>query len=549
MKQILFRKTISLMVLMTFLLASFGLTGCVAEPQEELKQISFAYTLTEQDVEAAVASIAQLEEYIDNGKNRKIVSAYEEMDEKTDYIVHQYVSAEIAYYSDLNDDDAHETYVEAEDYYMDVREEYMRVMKKLYDSNLSAKEKIFVDWTSQQLKELETANEEVIDLERQQNELLRKYLELEDPESKAWSNAVEDIYFGHVAVSQQLAGYYDYDNYYDYAAKEIYMREYTAEQREAFRQNIKEQVLPYYVEVAALYDEKRAQLNEEQKAQLSALRKDICLASNEYLTGYINSYPDKMKTIMGNAFSRDAAVYTQSDNAHFLAYSNYSEYYDQPYVFFGNQCQDLLTVVHELGHYASFYHFTDATLPYDTCEVHSQANEWLMLHYLGDELDRDVYEAFLLWRLEYGLDTILVSTVVDEFEELVYKENALTSPEAFRTILYKVLDEYENIASVMDYEDFYIYTQYVTMESPVYYLSYATSELVSMLFYTIAEEQGYEAAQEIYIDLCLETPIGERFFHTLMDVGLPNPFEADTVDNIIHAYDQLFVENMLNQAA
>ena len=549
MKQTKFKKVISIALLFSFIITSFGLTGCTADPQEELKQISFAYTLTEQDVQDTFDAITQLETYIDGGKNRKIVSAYEEMDEKTDYIVHQYVSAEIAYYSDLSDDDAYETYVEAEDCHMDVREEYMRVMKKLYDSDLSAKDKIFEDWTKQQLKELETAGAEVINLERQQNELLREYLELEDPESKAWSNAVEDIYFNHITVSQQLAEYYGYDNFYDYMANEIYMRQYTDEQREAFRKNVKEQILPFYVEVAALYDEKRAQLNDEQKAQLSALRKDACLASNEYLTGYINSYPDEMKTIMGNAFTREAAVYTQSDDAHFLAFSNYSEYYDQPFVFFGNQCQDLLTVVHELGHYASFYHFTDATLPYDTCEVHSQANEWLMLHYLGDELDRDVYEAFLLWRLEYGLNTILVCTVVDEFEELVYKENALTSPEAFRTIFYKVLDGYENIASVMDYEDYYIYTQRVTMQSPVYYLSYATSELVSMLFYTIAEEQGYEAAQEIYIDLCLETPIGELFFHTLMDVGLPNPFEADTVDNIIHAYDQLFAENMLNQAA
>jgi len=282
---------------------------------------------------------------------------------------------------------------------------------------------------------------------------------------------------------------------------------------------------------------------------LKALRKDACLADNVYLTGYIDSYPEEMRTIMHNLFDREAAVYTQADSAHVVAFTNYSEYYDQPYVFYGNNAQDLLTVVHELGHYASFYHFTDATLPYDTCEVHSQANEWLMLHYLNGEIDPDVYEAFLLWRLDYGLSMIVVCTVVDEFEELVYRQNALHSPEEFRAILYRVLDEYDTIDGVMDYEDFYIYAQYVTMESPVYYLSYATSELVSMLFYTIAEEQGYEEAQEIYINLCLETPIGEVFFDTLMDVGLPNPFETDTVREIIHAYDALYEETAWNQAA
>ena len=549
MKQSGFKKPISFMVLLIFMVTSLGLTGCTAESQEEWKQISFAYTLTAQEVEDVFASIAQLETCIDNGKNRKITAAYEDMDEKTDYIVHQYVSAEIGYYSDLDDDTAYERYVEAEDYYMDVREEYMRVMKKLYASNLSAKDKIFADWTAQQLKELETSNEAVIDLERQQNDLLREYLELEDPESASWSKAVEDIYFDYIACSQQLAAYYGYDNFYDYIANEIYMRQYTDAQREAFRSNVKEVILPFYIEVAELYDTKRAQLTKEQKAQFDALRREACLADNLYLTGYMDSYPEEMRTIMHNLFDKDAAVYTQSDSAHVVAYTNYSEYYDQPYVFYGNGAQDLLTVVHELGHYASFYHFTDAALPYDTCEVHSQANEWLMLHYLSDKLDPDVYEAFLLWRLDYGLSNIVACTIVDAFEELVYQQNALKSPEDFRTVLYSVLNEYENIDYIMDYEDFYIYAQYVTMESPVYYLSYAASELVSMLFYTIAEEQGYEAAQDIYIDLCLETPIGEIFFDTLMDVGLPNPFETDTVREIIHAYDTLHEEPVWDQAA
>ena len=153
MKQSGFKKTMSFVLLLVFMVTSLGLTGCTAESQEEWKQISFAYTLTAQEVEDVFDSIAQLETCIDNGKNRKITAAYEDMDEKTDYIVHQYVSAEIGYYSDLDDDTAYERYVEAEEYYMDVREEYMRVMKKLYASDLSAKDKIFADWTAQQLKE------------------------------------------------------------------------------------------------------------------------------------------------------------------------------------------------------------------------------------------------------------------------------------------------------------------------------------------------------------------------------------------------------------
>ncbi|MBO5430041.1 MAG: hypothetical protein J6A10_08805, partial [Peptococcaceae bacterium] len=117
MKQSGFKKTMSFVLLLVFMATALGLTGCTAESQEDWKQISFAYTLTEQEAADAFASITQLETYIDNGKNRKITAAYEAMDEKTDYIVHQYVSAEIGYYSDLDDDTAYERYVEAEEYY------------------------------------------------------------------------------------------------------------------------------------------------------------------------------------------------------------------------------------------------------------------------------------------------------------------------------------------------------------------------------------------------------------------------------------------------
>ena len=66
------KKPISFMVLLIFMVTSFGLTGCTAEPQEEEKQISFAYTLTDQEVADTFASIAQLETYIDEGKNQFI---------------------------------------------------------------------------------------------------------------------------------------------------------------------------------------------------------------------------------------------------------------------------------------------------------------------------------------------------------------------------------------------------------------------------------------------------------------------------------------------
>lgn len=536
-----------LIVLLSVVLvySALSLTACSSQP----KPMDFAFTLTDKDVDDALSAITQLESYIDSGKNVMILSAIMKMNNKVEYIQHQYLVGQVMYYTDLNSEEGYNAYISGEDAYMTVREESLRVLKKLYQSDLPIKDAVFADWTDSELRALTASNEAVSTLEKEQNELQLAHLTLENPESAEWTAAVEGIYFKFVDNAQQIAEHYGYENYYDYAAKDIYMRDYTAAQRESFRENVKNSIIPYYIEIDAQYKAKRDQLSEDQKAQLSALRKDPCLQTNEYLSGYINSYSGNMKTIMGYLFDRDAVVYSSSENAHQVAYTNYSYYYGQPYVFLGNGVQDMLTLVHELGHYAAFYHFADATLPYDTAEVHSQGNEWLMLQYLSGTLDQEVYDAFLLWRLRYGLDTIILSTIVDEYEERVYTGNKLSSPEDFRTIMNEVLDGYEGIEQIDSNDAFYIYSQYVTLETPVYYLSYATSELAAMSFYALADEKGYEEAQRTYIKLCLETPTDKLFFETLQDVGLPDPFKAETVTKIIESFDAVLEAEMVLPAA
>lgn len=517
------------------------------EEPKEILPMSFAYTLTDQDEEDALALVGELGTYIESGDNEKIISTADRLQEKVDYLSHQYLIAEIKYYSDLEDDEAYDNYVISEDAYLRVREETLRVLKILYETDLSAKENIFEDWTDAQIKEL-AFSEETTALQKERSNLEREYLAL-DGTADIWSAEVEEIYCKFVNSGRHLAALYGYDNYYDYAANEIYMRKYSEAQRAAFRANVKEKLLPFYLEVDACYQEKRSQLTEEQNDLRYALRYDPCLASNEYLAGYISSYPEEMKTIMNHLFDRNAAVYTESPNAHGIAYTGYSDYCDQPFVFFGKGVQDLMTVVHELGHYTAYYHFNDAQLPYDTCEVHSQGNEWLLVHYLDGKIDPEVYDVFILQRLRMGLQIVIMSTLVDEYEERVYKSGEISSPGTFKAIMNAVLDNYPGIERFITRESAYNYVQRVQIETPVYYLSYATSELASILFYTVAEKDGYTAAQEIFAELCLETPVDKVFLDTLADVGLPDPFAVETVEKIIDAFDNLLEENALQPAA
>jgi len=191
--------------------------------------------------------------------------------------------------------------------------------------------------------------------------------------------------------------------------------------------------------------------------------------------------------------------------------------------------------VHELGHYVSLYHYPDSLLPYDLGEVHSQGGEWLLLQYLKGSVDPEVYEVLLLWRLWYGLETVILSTLIDEYEEEVYIHREVSSPRDFSRLFYEVLSEYPGYDKGRP-EKRYIYSQYVTIEAPVYYLSYATSELASMALYRMAEEQGYAAAQKSYTELCLEVPVELGLQDALERVGLPDPFAADTVRRILEGF-------------
>ena len=547
MKKRSFKRWISLLLAVAMLVVC--LSGCHLLEPEELQPMSFAYTLVEQDTQDALDLADEVDACIDGKKFFKLFSALNKLMDKRDYIYHQYLVAQVKYYADLEDGEAYEMYVAGEEAYMQVQEASLNVMKKLYKSDLLAKKLVFAGWTEAQTMRLEASGGEALALEQEQNELVREYLSLDEPGSAAWSDDVADIYYTFVDRGRQLAKIYGYDNYYAYAAAELYMRTYTKEQREAVRQNVKDTLLPFYREVSERYQQQLDRLTDEQREQLTALRQDTCLPTNEYLTGYIGSYPEAMQTVMNHLFDRDALVYTESEHAHSVAYTQYSDYAEQPYVFLGNGVQDLLTLVHEQGHYTAYYHFSDADLPYDTAEVHSQGNEWLMMQYLDGKLDEDVYEAFLLRRLRNGLDVIILSTVVDEFEETVYTAEQAVRPEDYRTVLNTVLDGYDGVEALGDRDELYVYTQYVTIESPVYYLSYATSELAAMSFYTLAEEKGYAAAQDVYVDLCMETPTGATFFETLSDVGLPNPFEADTVTRLVDAFASVTEENVMAAAA
>ena len=75
--------------------------------------------------------------------------------------------------------------------------------------------------------------------------------------------------------------------------------------------------------------------------------------------------------------------------------------------------------------------------------------------------------------------------------------------------------------------DMVTYVKYVSILQPVYYISYATSEISSISLYLIAEE-NYATAQEIYRKLQEDIDPTAGFLANVELAGLMSPFAEET---------------------
>jgi oligoendopeptidase F len=187
-----------------------------------------------------------------------------------------------------------------------------------------------------------------------------------------------------------------------------------------------------------------------------------------------------------------------------------------------------MAIIHEMGHYVSFDSYSLSAMGYDFAETHSQGNEWLFLAYLKNNMLRKTYNITKTMQAANDFSAILVSTLVDEFEYRVYTAETPYVAGEFRGVMQEVL-AFFGIVGEDKLKSYYDeYTQIVTISSPVYYLNYATSGIASMSFFAIAEQQGYEVAQEVYRALQEDCDIYKPYGQILNDIGLSSPFEEQT---------------------
>lgn len=496
-------------------------------------QFSFEFTLCDEDVEEMQAYIDLFLQMLEEGYSiDNIEGVRASIEDKMAYFVHMYYMGQIQYYNDITREKGQEALNYAMTTYNAMYEAYIDSYKAVYemDDSVEYKQYLFDGWTEEDFAIFKQDNQTITALEEANAQLEIQYNNL-DIEDSNWSRNVEEIYYQFVENNKQIASLHGYDNAYDYFAHTSYNRYYTEEERAAYHQYVKNYVVNMENEATLAFDG-LSYTSTDVDNYYKAMEDNVKSLTNKYIGGYINSFDNSLQQKMKNMYEKEAIRFAVSVNSMGTAFANYSSYYDEAFTFFGSGYQDIMTIIHEMGHYISFDAYSLGNMGYDLAETHSQGNEWLMLYYLKDKMPSQmVYDMAFYLRLANGFSTILGATIVDEFEYRVYTAEEPIQVGEFEDLMEGVLEHLGMPKRLAD--DYYQgYVQRVTISSPVYYMNYATSEIASMGFYAIANLQGYEVAQEVYRALQEDCDISKPYGQILKDIGLSSPFEEQTYKDL-----------------
>ncbi len=508
-------------------------TTVPTEPEET--GFVLEYLMTEEDLTKCDEMIANCEtlSYDVNATRETVEAAWEELDDFLDYISTQVSIAQVIYYKNMDDETLSQTYLDAYDDFLALADKANLLQKKMYDDS-PVKDWFFEDWSERDILYLQNYKSEVIELQARLNQLEVDFQALDS--TQIYEGFVP-LYIEYVDVANQIARLNGYDNYYDYSSELTYGRDYDKEELEAFQTYVKQYVAPKLDAYMNPYESAMARLNsEELNTVVYFLERDFDSIPNgkNYLKLYIDSFQGSTHDGFQHLFDNGYYIMTDAAESYAGAFCTDFGYYDISYCFFGPGYQGTSTVVHEMGHYyASYYENDDAA--FDLLETHSQANEALLTAFTKKHMTTAEYNFIKAYFRINNVMTILIATMVDDFEQRIYSLDSLEGFTAadIDAIIDDVCDKYfgdkggsEYVCSSMT--DIYNYIRQVTINSPCYYISYATSLVTTMNFFSLAQRDA-DGAREIYRKLVEEAwENTESYLGALEYAGAASPFDESS---------------------
>lgn len=490
------------------------------------------YELTDEDVELFYRLLEEGEELAMSSEDSEEVSLhFDAVDDAYEYLLTQHGIAMVQYYCDLEDEEASELYLEVTDIATEANDAYMQAARRIYISDSIHNEVLFQDWTEEELRMLELYTDEVMRLEQRNSEIEVAYQGMQD--SDTMYDDMVPLYIEMVQNNNRIAQIYGYDNYYTYAYEQVYNRDYGSDSIEAMRQYCS-QYLPSATEGALNEAIAGIQgISYSNRTLLSNILWEDYSTVKKMLTNYLLTLPDSVQEAFQDMFNGNILLMQNTPNAMEGAFTtDLTE--DHLVCFFGPGYSNVLTVLHEGGHYYGGKHQVLSDLPMDLAETQSQGNEWLFTAYLQQARGDELSEAIADYKMYSDLTTILICVIVDEFEEAVYTHPNIASltGDDLDAMMEEVCERYGGVEFLGEVAtDIQNYWRMVVVEQPVYYISYGVSAIAAMNVYTIAVED-YAAGIEAYCSVVEDVDLDDGFLGNITRAGLDGPFDEEVYQTL-----------------
>lgn len=340
-----------------------------------------------------------------------------------------------------------------------------------------------------------------------------------------------ELYLRMVEVRQEIAKTAGYDNYTEYAYEEIYQRDYSPEEIQAFHQAVKKDIYPLYIALSTLFN--------------SEYDVDVYYAdyTGDIALDIMDSYIAQMSSELKESFDymRDHGLYDSGfgENKASTGYTALINGYNAPFYFnspYGD-LYDFTTAVHEFGHYNNFYWqpngWNDGGKSMDIYEVHSQGLE-LLFSYFYPEIFGENAQMVLDYQMSNLVASIYSGAIHDELQQFVYGTENVTLKqinEKYR----QLAGEYGLVPADDPRTEMYGWCSIPhTFTSPSYYISYAVSSAGAFAFWLAAQEDDYFAALDEYLKFtALDYTLD--FQESFEQVGLESPISPEYIEDLVEA--------------
>ncbi|MBE6581958.1 MAG: hypothetical protein E7648_01680 [Ruminococcaceae bacterium] len=355
----------------------------------------------------------------------------------------------------------------------------------------------------------------------------RLYEQVRNTFCEKYNRVLGEIYVELVEVRNEIADICGYGSYAEYAYENSLAREYLPGQADKYIKGVKKFVTPVYLKYRRSAETAEYSISSMLPETVKETAGDIVDKMSKGLSKLFNEMSEK-----------NLCSVNSSDTMYYGSYQTYLNDYDSPYIFVngGGTGTDVLTTLHEFGHFASAYYNYGLTGSIDESEVASQALELLSSTYLDGIIEPSDAELIKTYELFYILSSVNECAAWTAFENLAYSDDDLTLEEC-NEYYEKVCYEF----GLIDDEGYgddpraWVLISHLT-ENPYYSIGYSVSANVAVQLYEI---ECLEAGQGIktYISF-IKLASNDDFFGNLEKTKLDSPFADGGVEKFASTLDR-----------